>query len=489
MPSTARRVTRRDDERVPVVVGAGQAVDRDGTAGAIELAERAAAAALAEAPGLAAAVDRLTVVALLSPAPPAPAGYLAQRLRLTPAACELGTVGGDSPAVLLTRAAADIAAGRLRATLIVGAEASWSPRERPRPPGDSGPGRAPDTVVGTERDGISPVERAVRLGLPAHVYPMFDSVRAARAGVDLATHRRRLGELLAPFTHVAAAHPYAWFRTPRGAGELAEPGESNRITAEPYTKLMNAFPAVCQGAAVLVCSLAEARRAGVADGAVYVWSGGRAADVWFPVARPDLGASPGLRAAVTGALAAAGDPPLDRLDLYSCFPSAVQAGVDVLGAGLPLTVTGGLPYFGGPGNNYATHALATMAGLLRAAGGVGLVTAVGWYLTKHAAVVLGAEPPPAGFTVADTAAAQRDIDAGARPVSAEPTGPATVAASTVVYDRSDGSVRRVFGYLDCADGARAAAVAHDADAAACAGRNLVGERVVVGGSPPTFRLA
>ena len=46
---------------------------------------------------------------------------------------------------------------------------------------------------------------------------------------------------------------------------------------------------------------------------------------------------------------------IDAFDIYSCFPSAIQIACDEIGLDIDdprnLTVTGGLPYFGGPGNN------------------------------------------------------------------------------------------------------------------------------------------
>ena len=60
----------------------------------------------------------------------------------------------------------------------------------------------------------------------------------------------------------------------------------------------------------------------------------------------------------------------------------------------PLTVTGGLPYFGGPGNNYVTHSIASMVETLRAdPGSLGLVTANGWYVTKHSIGIYSTDPP------------------------------------------------------------------------------------------------
>ena len=99
-----------------------------------------------------------------------------------------------------------------------------------------------------------------------------------------------------------------------------------------------------------------------------------------------------------------------------------------------LTVTGGLPYFGGPGNNYSLHAIATMVERLRERGGTGLVSAMGWYATKHAVGIYGAAPPAEGWRRGDTAEAQRAIDASRRGGGARrgDGAGAVVVAATVV---------------------------------------------------------
>jgi acetyl-CoA C-acetyltransferase len=301
-----------DPARVPVVVAVGQAIERDEVVSPLALAERAAVLALSSAPAVGAHVDRVSLVSPLVPPGRAPASALASRLKLHPKWCETTTVGGNTPQWLVTRAAADIAAGRLAATLIVGGEAmrsakasrggSGSPAARP-----ATADRARDPVIGDDRPGVGSRETAVGLILPVHLYAMFESAIAARIGApDLASHRRTLGALLAPFTEVAARHPFAWFREPRDADDIAAPGPENRVVAEPYTKRMAAFLNVDQGAAVVVCSLEVATRAGVDDQAVFVWSGADCNDVWFPSARPDLAASPGIAEAVGATLDAAG---------------------------------------------------------------------------------------------------------------------------------------------------------------------------------------
>ena len=489
----------RAEDTIPVVVAGGQHTVRVGGVDVLDLAEHAARAALDAAPRLADLVERLSFVDALSSSGKAPAAALARRLGLTPRSLEKSTVGGNTPQWLVTRAAADIAAGQLSATLIAGAEAVASRRQGVPPPAEADDAtHGPDEVVGLDRDGVSPQEAAVGLGLPAHIYPMLESARARRLGHDHATHRRRLGELMAPFTEVAATHPHAWFPQTRSAAEIAEVAPDNRVTAEPYTLRMNAILNVDQGAALLVTSLAAARWAGVADRVVFVWSGADANDAWFVPSRPRLDASPAIAAATGTALRAAGldADDLARLELYSCFPVAVEMAADALGVAHDdprgLTVTGGLPYFGGPGNNYTTHGIATLTDRLREEGGTGLATGLGWFATKHAAGVYGATPPPRGFVVGDTTELQSHIDDGALELADTHDGEARVVGATVVRDRA-GAVAAAPAYLQLPDGRRLAAAADpdhldELGEGPLADASLVDAHVHVSGQVPTYRV-
>ncbi len=254
--------TAYDPERLPVVVASGQSIERTELVTSVDLMARASEEALAAAPALRDRIDRLSVVDILSRSGPAPATELGERIGARPTACEVTTIGGNSPQWLVNRAARAIAEGALSVTLIAGAEAIRSSRARRAAGMPPEPGRTqlpPDPVVGDDLPGIGPAEAAIGLLLPVHIYPLFESVVAARAGHDAAGHRRVMGELLAPFTEVAAANPYAWFREARTAAAIATPSADNRLVCDPYTKWMCAYLGSDQGAALLVCSLAEAR--------------------------------------------------------------------------------------------------------------------------------------------------------------------------------------------------------------------------------------
>jgi acetyl-CoA C-acetyltransferase len=529
-----------DPERTPVVVAAAQLTARgrddggaDTPAGAAEMAIEVSAAALDAASGrLAGAINRVSVVNILARSGgPAPATGIARALDLRNASrCETTTVGGCRPQWLIQRAAADIAAGRLEATLIAGAEAVRSGRLRGQRDGDSntGGGRRArsggsarsgagaetagaagaeaepepeaDPVIGGDRLGCSEQEIAAGLYVPIHVYPLFESALAARAGRSPAEQRRVAAEVMAPFTARAAANPRAWFPIERTPSELATPTESNRLVAEPYTKLLTAFLGASQAAAVVVTSLAVARTLGLAEGAMFVRSSATADEVWFPSARPDLSASPAAGAVARAALGAAGLglDELDHLDIYSCFPCAVEMSAAANGIALDdkrgLTVTGGLPYFGGPGNNYVTHSVATLFEILRERPGTALATAVSWFMTKHAAGCYSSFPGEHGFAVGDTSDEQERINASEVAVVGagdlvEPQV-AVVDAATVIYGRA-GEVISAPVVASLGDRRRVVAVAAAADLTPLAGTSLVGEKVEVAaeqGQAPRFRI-
>jgi len=504
-----------DPERIPVVVASGQAIERDRLVSPVDLMERASEQALAQVPDLRGGIERLSVVDVMSRTGPAPATELARRIGAGAGGtrCEVSTIGGNTPQWLVNRASSDIAAGRLSVTLIAGAEAIRSSRARRAgglPQDDADTGLVPDPVVGDDRPGVGPAESAIGLLAPVHLYPMFESVVAARAGHDAAEHRRAIGGLLAPFTEKAATHPYAWFPTARSAGTIATPSPDNRIVSEPYTKLMSAFLGSDQGAALVVCSLAAARRAGVADRAVFVWSGAEATDVRFPASRPDPGRSPGIAAAgqalfgaaslAAGPSASVGIDDVELVDLYSCFPSAVELATEALDLNRDdrrgLTVTGGLPYFGGPGNNYTTHSIATLTDLLRdgAPARLGLATGLGWFITKHALGVYGSSPPPRGFHRGDTATAQARIDDSAveTALDLDDAAVATVVAATVVRDY-DGAATAAPLIARLPDGRQMALAAADDEVVGAVGAldvpGLVGSSVVVQPGPARYRLA
>lgn len=464
------------DPRLPVLVGAGQvSCHADDPADALEpmalmLEALRRAEADSEGRGLLAAADEIRVVDQLT-WPYANVGrLLADRLGASPRRFVQSRMGGNLAGAMVNDAARAIQRGDTDVVVLTGAEA-WRTRSRARargaalpwtpqePDADQGaPSHPPLVRFGPETPLSSPIEDAHGLQAPAHVYPLFDVALRARLGLSVEEHRHRLGALWSAFSEVAATNPHAWSTRVFTPDELWADGPDNRMIAFPYTKRLCSNNVVDQGAALVLTSVAAAERHGVPrDRWVFLHAGADAVDHWFVSNRADLCSSPAVRLAGRDALALAGVGPaeLAHVDLYSCFPSAVQiaarelglladgasdGGWGGIGALRPLTVTGGMNFAGGPWNNYPTHGLATMAEVLRAdPGAMGLCTANGGFTTEHAVVVLGTEPPTAGaFRHADP---QAEVDALPR-VDVDDTheGPVVVESATVVHDR-EGPVR------------------------------------------------
>lgn len=445
----------------PVVAGVGEVTQRPGSDPVLEPLElMAEAARRADADSgarnsLLEAVEVVAVANILSWRHPDPGRALAEHLRLGGVAGRgvrtlLSTVSGTSPQFLLNELAAEIAAGQLSVALVTGVEAMYSrrrgtPSTRWADPDWEGTEK-PAPMVGDATAGSGPFELAHQAALPTSVYPLFETALRAAAGRGVEEHERVIAELWAGFSAVAATRPAAWTQQ-RFTPEEILPGPDNRMVTFPYTKRMCANLHVDQASAAILCSAEAARAAGVPAGTpVYLHAGADAHDHYLITERWSLAESPAIAAMVSDLLAAAGTT-LDevaRFDLYSCFPSAVEVAMDALGlkgpAGgdeRPLTLTGGLSFFGGPGNNYVGHSVAAMVEACRAEpGSLGLTTGVGWFLTKHSAGLWSTEPPSSGYRRVDPALTQSGVDPTPRRSPAGPyAGTATVEATAVSFSR------------------------------------------------------
>jgi acetyl-CoA C-acetyltransferase len=466
------------DPRTPVLVGAGQLSQRvdkgEPPLEPVDLmveALRRAANDSGVGPAAVAGADAVHIVGLLSWRYRDPGALVADRLGARPKDTSVTGMGGNSPQSLVNQACLAIQAGEADLVLLAGAEA-WRTRSASRKTGEEPPWTVQPDDVPSARQSIpevpmtAPGEQARGVVMPVQVYPLFEQAFRLSQGRSLDEHLVAVSELWAGFSEVASRNPHAWIQRRYTAEEIRTPGPDNRWIGFPYTKVMNSNNAVEQGAGVILCSAERAEALGVPrDRWVFPHSGTDTHDHYFVSHRHDLGRSPAMRIGGQRALALAGIgvDDLDHVDLYSCFPSAVEISAHEIGLGTdrPLTVTGGLAFAGGPWNNYVMHSIATMAGVLREdPGSLGFVTANGGFITKHAFGVYGTEPPARPFRHEDP---QAEIDAlPARELCEDPDGEVTVEAWTVMHDR-DGTPQTgiLVGLLD--DGRRAWGTTSDAD--------------------------
>jgi acetyl-CoA C-acetyltransferase len=473
------------DPRTPVVVGVGQVLtppdapldpaERPEPVALMASALRAAAedcdgvragGTASAGAALLARADSIRVVVPLGWHTINPALQVAARLGFAegdePAQLMLSSVGGNTPQALMHDACLGISTGKLDVVLVTGAEALYT-RALSRRAADGSrldwaeqPADTPvPATFGVDKPGASDLESSRGVLLPIHAYPLMENALRAANGWSLDEHAARIGALWAGFSQVAAANPYAWIRHARPAREIITVTPQNRMISFPYPKLCTANLQVDQGAGFIVCSAEAARSAGVPEERwIFPQSGADANDHWYMSERPELHRSPAIRLAGAAALQLAGleIDDVDLVDLYSCFPVVVQMAARELGMAVddpdrPLTLTGGLTFAGGPGNNYTSHGIASAVQALRAAPGThALVSGLGWFATKHSLGVYGTEPPSHGgpFAWRDV---QPEVDALPRcAVDPEGSGTVRVETYTVTFDR-DGQPER--GIVAC----------------------------------------
>ena len=377
-----------------------------------------------------------------------PPARLAERIRANPAIRWYTGVGACAPQWFMGEIADRIASGQIQSALICGAE-SYASEYACRRQGKPLPWRPEEgtpRIVGDQRPPMTPLEQRHSLFVPAHLYALFENALRHHRGLSLEEHRHELGQFCAGLSRIAADNPYAWFRKERTPGEIITITRENRMIAFPFAKLMCSMMFVDQSAAVLVMSLAEARRRNIPeDKYIFPVGIGEAWDLWHVIHRENFYTSPSVKAAVNMAIHQAGVSldEVDFLDFYSCFPCVPRIVRDTLGISpddpRPLTVTGGMPYFGGPGNNYSLHATCRMVETLRTSPGkTGLVQALSWFLHKHAVGIYRGRPNPEGWKRTDPGPFLKELEKLQQPAVVEsPEGETTVETYTVVYEGED----------------------------------------------------
>jgi acetyl-CoA C-acetyltransferase len=467
------------DPRTPVIVGVGQSSERIDNPdyrglSAVELAAEAARAALrdcgADVTAVARRIDTVAGVRqfeISTPWASAPLGRstnyprsVAGRIGANPADAILEVVGGQSPQHLVNEMSGAIAAGERTVAMLFGSEAISTVRHLMA--ADQKPdfsevvdGQLNDRGYGLE--GMSDAEFVTHglVDAPSQ-YALLDNARRARLGLTREQYRRQMAQLFAPLTGVAATNPFAASPVERSVDELAAITMSNRMIADPYPRLMVARDQVNQGAAVLLMAVSIAMEIGVPQDHWVFLHGHADLRERNLLDRPDLSRAPSAVIAAEEALRVA-DIDVDQIatfDLYSCFPIAVFNVCDGMGLSADdprgLTLTGGLPYFGGAGNNYSMHAIAeTVCALRDRPGSYGMVGANGGTLSKYSVGIYSTTSRP--WQADGSVALQSELQS--RPVAEvaqRPDGFARIETYTV-RDTKSGPVGIIVGRLDADD--------------------------------------
>lgn len=466
-------------DNTPIIVGAGQFSERLGTPAyrqlsptdlAVEAAKAACDDALSLAT-LATRIDAIFAVRTVADSVGAPMrpfmapfgspnntpGLVAQRLGAHPQLLVYSPACGDEPQKLLNEACERLHSGEITMALLCGGEAISTQRAAKA---EKQPLNWAEQVDGPLEDrqgaAVLRTKHMAEHGMltPTSIYPLFEQARRARLGLSREAYAQEMGRLFAPFSAIAANNPHAASQKVWTAQAIATIDADNRMIAHPHPISVVARDQVNLGAAVLVTTAGVARELGIAEDKWVYLHGYSAVDERAVLEREDLGASPAMALAYQKALQEAGVT-IDQiryLDIYSCFPIAVFSAIDALGLDAQdprgLTLTGGLPFFGGPGNNYAMHGIAEVVQRLRAdPGALGLVGANGGFLSTHAVGVYATTPRP--WKTCDSSDIQHKVNTLAAPAfTREPEGWARVETYTVVHGKTGPSEVIVVGRLD-----------------------------------------
>jgi acetyl-CoA C-acetyltransferase len=464
------------------VIGAAQHTVRDGAAPEPLVSwEQRAREAAAGVEHVLPELDSLQVVYCQTWPYDDPAGRLATALGASPRHRHYSGIGGTTPQELVNQTATAMQRGELDLALICSAEALATMRAAKR--------RGERLPWSHRKSSPFPWEPPHASELAHDVlqawetFPLFDTARRAKLGASLDDDAAEAATMMAAMSVVAAANPHAWRPTALDAATVGTATAENRYVGWPYTKHEVAVMDVDMSAALLLATREKADALGVdEDRRLYLNGWAYAEDPASIAERADMSRSAAMSVAGRHALSRAGVElaDIDAFDLYSCFPSSLRLGCDALGLAVDdprgLTVTGGLPYAGGPASGYMMHAIVSAFEALGSATRRTMLTGVGMHMAKHVAAVWSSTP--GGTSQADSIQAEVEAAQPRRHLLTTYSGPATVCAYTVAHGR-DGTPVQGLLVLDTEEG-RALARVQDADLLADAeSRELVGQNVTV----------
>lgn len=406
-----------------------------------------------------------------------PAAWIRQAIGAAAASTVLSSVGVLQQ-TLIGDACRRIQEGDIETALVVGGDTGYrilrsaalgipAPESQQLHPSD------PDILLSPHEELRHPAELRVGLKMPVGLYAIIHSAFQAKLGGTLESYLSRIATTSSDLSKIAQENPRAWRRTFVPPDEIRFPSKGNSIQAFPYTKMHCSNWSVDQAAALILTSVENARRCGISESQwIFPVVSTESNHMMQVSTRPELNRCYGAKVAGEYALASAGveKENLDFIDLYSCFPAAIEFFAAELGIplGRQLTITGGMPFAGGPYNNYVFQSTSRMADLLSdgrqfnnevARGKTGLISCVSGVLTKQAFAVWSNQPARNGFSFHDlTGEVKRAVEP--RKVSMEFTGQASVVGYTSLYEK--GTATKGVIVADADDGCRVVAQTFDA---------------------------
>ncbi|MFX0058135.1 MAG: hypothetical protein ACFE85_10195 [Candidatus Hodarchaeota archaeon] len=373
-------------------------------------------------------------------------GELSKLLKITPKEKVYLPDGGNTPQMLANRAANAIGTLKHRAILITGGESLYSRlKARKRAIDLNWPKKeTPDYMEGEIWDGTNAFENKYGLKYPPYSYAILETALRASLGRSIEEHKLYMGKLFERFSKVASQNPYSWNKESYSADEIIKVHQKNRYIAHPYTKRMCSNLFVNQSGSIIMTSENIAKKLNIDKKKwVYLMGGADLSNIHDITRRPRLYDSPAAREGSQLALQQAGLSlnNINKFDIYSCFPSIVEIIMNEIGLSEDdprgLTLTGGLPYFGGPWSNYSLHSIITAANLIRNDPSLKImIVANGGYNSKQSFGIYGMDPPTYPWCHRDDTIIQQSILSDILPEPVEKAnGNLKVDGYTITYDR------------------------------------------------------
>ncbi len=226
----------------------------------------------------------------------------------------------------------------------------------------------PDDYVKAKDDLYGPQEQET-LGLMAvGYYAVLESAMRNKKGHSHQEHNEYIANMYSEFSKIASDNPHAWQQKIITPNEILDVSKNNKAIAYPYNKYHNTSWNVNQASAMIICSEELADKLSIdKNKRIYPLASSETNHMIAVIQRPDLTESAGLKNAANFMNEKMHELNISPsiVDLYSCFPVAVQQFENTLdiSKSVPKTITGGMAFAGGPLNNYMIHA--TVQGLIK----------------------------------------------------------------------------------------------------------------------------
>ena len=301
---------------------------------------------------------------------------------------------------LINEACQKIETGEINASIILGGEARFKQLRaviEKKEYFETKLDENPDFYIKAKEDLYGDEELAELGAMAVGYYATMETAIRKNDGEGIEEHQNNIALMYEEFSKIASENKDGWLNHPYAKEDILETSKKNKMLAYPYNKLHCTSWNVNQSAAIIICSEELANELEIDNKKrVYPISSSENNHMIAIQQRPKLYESLGMTYAANSInkMIERLDIKLDAYDLYSCFPAAIKMFTKSIGldSEIPKTVTGSMPYAGGPLNSFVIHSTVKMIQKIRALEvKYGLITGVSGMMTKQSFCIWGKE--------------------------------------------------------------------------------------------------